>query len=198
MATLICKQCNYENEGERIYCHNCGSKLDRSVLPVEKSKPEESVEATRKRVKRLIKPDSGFFAGGGKKLVSAILWALLVAAVIEAVRPPQHVPTVLKKEDFLDVPQLSLALEDATRLPVSRAFSIAEDDINKYLAYTIKAHAGGIFSDMVKFDRSFVHLDKGVCWITSQQSLFGYALYATAGYQLAIENNKLAAKTVGG
>ena len=52
MATLTCKQCNYENEAERIYCHNCGAKLDRSVVPQEK-KMEESPDKQRKRVKKL-------------------------------------------------------------------------------------------------------------------------------------------------
>ena len=31
---LTCGQCGYENEPERVYCHNCGTKLDRSVSSV--------------------------------------------------------------------------------------------------------------------------------------------------------------------
>ena len=32
MATLTCKECQHVNEEARIYCHNCGTKLDRSLL----------------------------------------------------------------------------------------------------------------------------------------------------------------------
>ena len=51
---LTCGQCGYANEPERVYCHNCGSKLDRSVLPKEEAKrKEESPETARRIVARL-------------------------------------------------------------------------------------------------------------------------------------------------
>ena len=30
--TLICPECRCENDPKRIYCHDCGARLDRSVL----------------------------------------------------------------------------------------------------------------------------------------------------------------------
>ena len=44
-ATIICPDCRNENEFERIYCHDCGAKLDRSRVKKEaivvEEKPEE-------------------------------------------------------------------------------------------------------------------------------------------------------------
>ena len=36
MTKLICPDCQHENELERIYCHNCGARLDRTGLIKEK------------------------------------------------------------------------------------------------------------------------------------------------------------------
>ena len=38
MATLTCAECGFVNEAERVYCHNCGKKLDRSLIPKEDPK----------------------------------------------------------------------------------------------------------------------------------------------------------------
>jgi hypothetical protein len=32
MTKLACTECQHQNEVQRIYCHNCGAKLDRSAL----------------------------------------------------------------------------------------------------------------------------------------------------------------------
>ena len=32
MTKLICPECQHENEPERMYCHSCGARLDRSKL----------------------------------------------------------------------------------------------------------------------------------------------------------------------
>jgi len=52
---LVCPECRRENEPERIYCHDCGARLDRSSLAKEKSK-EEDPKATQKRLKAMLDP----------------------------------------------------------------------------------------------------------------------------------------------
>ena len=54
MTMLICPDCRNENEIERIYCHDCGTKLDRSKLKKDKSVvQEEKPEETQKRIRRM-------------------------------------------------------------------------------------------------------------------------------------------------
>ena len=54
MTMLICPDCRNENEIERIYCHDCGTKLDRSKLKKDKSiVKEEKPEETQKRIRRM-------------------------------------------------------------------------------------------------------------------------------------------------
>ena len=111
-STIVCKQCNYANEPERVYCHNCGAKLDRSLLPKEPVKnPKESVEKTRRRVKKMTNPARGFFLHWQKLLPQTILLAVSCAGLIQAARPPGGVPKVPSREDLLDTQPLAEQIE---------------------------------------------------------------------------------------
>src|SRR5206468_5402920 len=89
--TLPCKECGYANEPERVYCHNCGTKLDRSLLPKETTSPEETLAAARKRIKQMTNPGRGWaeFKAGCK----VFFWAAVVAIVYLLAMPPQRLPS---------------------------------------------------------------------------------------------------------
>ncbi len=194
---IVCKQCGHENEGERIYCHQCGAKLDRTVLAAEK-KHEEPPEKARRRVQRLINPARGFFLGWQKALFNSLLAGAIVAACVLASRPPDGIPPEIKKEDLGDAPPIAQMLEDATLQSAPQTVKMSEKVINDYLHNAIKPAAASTFGDFVKFDRAFVNLRDGACRITSEQSVFGYPLYAGTDDKLAIQNGKIVATSVGG
>jgi len=195
--TINCKQCGYVNEGERVYCHNCGTKLDRTLLPGDEKK-EESLEKKQKRIRKLVMPSRGFFAGFGKMLVTTLLWAVLTAALIQIARKPDNVPVKLKSEELLDVRPIAIDLEDTMQSPVPKRVSLTEKEINTYLQYTVKSKATGLVGDEVKFIRAFVNLDESVIRITTEQTLFDYPVFGSAYYKLAIKDKKVVATNVGG
>src|ERR1700757_2562322 len=86
--TLPCEQCGYVNEPERVYCHNCGSKLDRSLLPKAESKAVEAPEKVRKRVEKMTNPRSGWFGREVKALFKVVFFSALLAAAIDFFWPP--------------------------------------------------------------------------------------------------------------
>src|SRR3954465_14490053 len=90
--TLTCKDCGYNNEPERVYCHNCGAKLDRSVLPKEEQLRRESPEKARKRIMKMTNPGSSVVKRELSAFVKTIVFALLAAILIAMVRPPETVP----------------------------------------------------------------------------------------------------------
>ena len=56
MIKLVCPECQRQNEPERIYCHDCGARLDRSALakvapkvedPKANATPAEAVARSR-------------------------------------------------------------------------------------------------------------------------------------------------------
>jgi transcription initiation factor TFIIIB Brf1 subunit/transcription initiation factor TFIIB len=195
-SNITCKQCGYVNEGERVYCHSCGTKLDRSLLPSE-SQPE-STQKEQKRIRKMVAPSRGFFASGGKKLAATLLWAVLVAGTIEIARPPEGAPPLPKKGEFVDTPPIRMVLENLLHAPGPRKLVLKEADINAYLKNSVKAKSAGLIGDEVKFMRAYVKLNEGEIRITTQQSLFDYPLYGTIYYQLAIRDNTLQATCTGG
>jgi len=201
MATpplLTCKQCNYANEPERVYCHNCGAKLDRSLLPKEPAKAtKESQDQARKRVRKLVNPAHGFFTNWHRALFNVVASAASIAALLQMARPPGGVPPMPTKEDLLGAPPLIEQIEDAEISPVPQAYRLAEPTINMYLASAVKPRTDSS-EDYFKFERAFVNLGKDVIRITAQESAFGYPLYAGASYKLSISGGKLLAENVGG
>ena len=195
--SLTCKQCNYENEPERVYCHNCGAKLDRTLLPKDPSKTKEAIEQSRKRVRKLVTPKTGFFTNWHKSLLNVLASALSVSALIQMARPPAGVPKVPTKDDLMNAPQLVEAIEDLQMSPAPQARQLPEATINLYLASAIKAKAETA-DDYFKFDRAIVSLGKDVIKITAQESAFGYPIYAATDYKLSIAGGKLVATNVGG
>jgi len=196
-TTLTCKQCNYENEPERVYCHNCGAKLDRTLLPKDPTKTKEAIEQSRKRVRKLVTPRSGFFTNWHLSLLNVLASAVSVAALIQMARPPTGVPPVPTKDDLMNAPQLVEAIEDLQMSTTPQARQLPEAMINLYLAGAVKAK-GDTADDYFKFDRTFVNLGKDVIKITAQESAFGYPLYAATDYKLSIAGGKLVATNVGG
>src|SRR6266550_5774596 len=83
---LICPECRHENEAERIYCHSCGERLDRSALAAQK-KAQDPQEVHRRLQKMLGPPNMArrnFFAVSKLALASAV-----VAALVEIALPPE-------------------------------------------------------------------------------------------------------------
>src|ERR1700752_377758 len=92
-ANLPCEQCGYLNEPERVYCHNCGAKLDRSLLPkAEAEKKEEHPAAARKPIQKMTNPKSGSILREIKTLFTVVFFSALLAAVWDFLQKPEEVP----------------------------------------------------------------------------------------------------------
>lgn len=198
IPTIVCKQCNHANEPERVYCHNCGAKLDRSLLPKEPPKEaKESAEKARRRVKKMTNPARGFFLHWQKLLLQSFLLAVSCAGLIQAARPPAGIPKPPTHDELMEAQPLAEQIEGQQGSPAPRQFTISEQVANLYLAKTIRPGAGAQ-DDYFKFERAFVNFGQDVCKVTAQESAFGHPIYAGAMYKLSISGNKLLATNIGG
>ena len=192
---LVCKQCGYANEGERVYCHNCGTKLDRSLLPAT-TETEEPLAKKQKRIRKIVTPSRGFFAGSWKTLLYTILCAVLVASLILMAMPPEGVPA---KAGSDDLPRsISMELEDATQAAAPAKLTFTQAEINPYLQYSIKAATTGFLGDEAKFVRVFTNIDEDLIRISVEESVFGHPVYFGIYYRLAVKNHKLETTVNGG
>ena len=192
---LVCAQCGYANEGERVYCHNCGTKLDRTLLP-SLNKPEEPLDKKRKRIKKIVTPNRGFFAGAGKAFLYTMLASILVAMLILVAMPPDDIPAAPNADDLPDSPTMELDNDLSGNAPVPIQWK--QDALNAYLATKTKGAGNGMLGDSVKLVRAFVNLDEDRLRFTADQTVFGHHIYSTVYYKLEISGGKLQSTVKGG
>ena len=190
---LVCPECRRENEPERIYCHDCGARLDRSALAKVAPK-EEAPEATHKRVKAMfdargVKMRQRFFA-----ISKLILGALTAAALVQMLRAPD-LPEAPKVEMLPR--QINLDLETAAMDPRTPPLRYAEPDVNAYLTYALKGKQAAL-SKYLKYERAALDLEDGYADLTIQRSIFGVTLSTTGSYAVTLRDGALAATSRGG
>jgi hypothetical protein len=191
--TLQCKECSYENEPERVYCHNCGAKLDRSVLPKEEQIRRETPEKARKRISRMTNPGSNVFKREAGALVKTLISAVLAASLILAIRPPENVPPS-KSGELTRL--LASDLTDLVESPAPKAGVFTENELNAYLRS--KKMTGSGMLPGVEFKRAYVDLEPSTACVVMERAVFGYPLYLGALYRVEGTTGVLTATPVGG
>ncbi len=194
MIKLVCPECRRENEPERIYCHDCGARLDRSALAKAQAATEEDPAATHKRVKALfdgrnVKMRARFF-----QISKLVLSALAAAAIIQMIRPPD-VPEVPKAEMLPR--QINLDLESAAMDPRSPGLRYSEAELNAYLGYALKSKKTAL-SKVLQFERAVVELGEGFYKITIERSLMGFSVYTTGAFTPSVQNGAVVNNARGG
>lgn len=189
---LICPECRHENETERIYCHECGARLDRSALT--KPDPQKKVKDARRRLQLLdpqrVKLRLMFF-----KTSKIVIGAFFAAGVIQMILPPD-VPAAVKSLTL--PPQIGLDLENAAMDHRPKPIKYSEADVNAYLDNVTRRKQGSLKEWLLEFDRVIVGFDEGRCRITAQRSLFGFPLYTTTFCTVEPRDGKLFVSNLGG
>lgn len=188
MTKLICQECRHENEPERIYCHNCGARLDRAALKQEDAKQEQPEEAHR-RVRAMFDPHRDRLRRNFFKVSKVVLGALATAALIQMLLPPD-VPA-RKKNVGISAP-IALDLETAAQTRGAAPLRYSEEEVNAYLAYTLKNKQSAL-SKWPQFERALVAFDQDLCRLTVERSLFGFSFYTAGKYRVAIQNGAMSA-----
>jgi hypothetical protein len=192
---LVCPECRRENEAERIYCHECGARLDRSKVSKIKAKEEDPKEAQR-RLKAMLDGRSAkrrqlFFL-----FSKVILGAWLVAGAAQMVRPPdlpqRGTPSLAEMP-----PQINMELENATMDPHVGTLHYSDEQVNAYLTYALKSKQTAL-SKYLKFERLVVGFDEGSVRVTTERSLYGYSVFTSGIYNVSVQDGKLVFKNVGG
>jgi len=165
---LICAECRHENEAERIYCHNCGERLDRSAAAA-LQKVEDPSETHRRLQKMMQGPSRtrhNFFVG-----CKLVLAAAATAGLVQMFLPPDFPPAVKVSTPV----QLDIELENATRKPLE--LNLSQQDVNAYLTYRLTGKKKTLNKSFLDFERAAVVLKEGAFVIGWERSFFGYSIY---------------------
>lgn len=193
MIKLICPECRRENEAERIYCHDCGARLDRSSLAKIAPKGEDAKE-TQRRLRTLLDPQRAKMRLMFFKISKLVLGAFAAAALIQMIIPPDAPPRP-KSGEF--PPQINLDIENAAMNQNAPPLQYTEAQVNAYLGSALKSKQAAL-SKLLQFERAFVSFDESVCRVTAQRSLFGFSVFTTTSSKVTLENGTLKASNNGG
>ncbi|MEQ1862421.1 MAG: zinc ribbon domain-containing protein [Chthoniobacteraceae bacterium] len=190
--TLACTQCGYDNEPERVYCHNCGTKLDRSLLPKEtEAAQEETLAAARKRIRKMTQP--GRVTAEIKAGLNSLTWAALVATFYLLLSPPSR-PPLPRSEEMGRANIISGVIEDKLASPTATVSEFSEADLSQHAGSRLR---GTPVIPGLDFQRAYVQLDDNRVTLGIQQALYGYSLFTTVDYRAAVVDGKLTATKVG-
>ena len=193
MIKLVCPECRRENEPERIYCHDCGARLDRTALAKIAPKGEDAKE-TQRRLRTMLDPQRAKIRHLFFKTSKVILGALATAVLVQMLLPPD-VPARPKAGEF--PPQINLDLENAALNHQTAPLQYTEVQVNAYLGSALKSKQAAL-SKLLQFERAIVTFDETVCSITAERSLFGFSVYTSTTSKVRVENGTLNATNVGG
>jgi hypothetical protein len=193
MIKLVCPECQRQNEPERIYCHDCGARLDRSALAKVAPKLEDP-KATQRRLKQLLDPGRLRLRLMFFKISKLLLGACAVAVLIEMLRPPVGLP---ERPKSLELQQISLDLEKATSGHSAGPLQYTSDQVNAYFANVTRTKQAAL-NKFLQFERALVNFDEGACRITAERSLLGFSVFQAISYNVALQNGTLTATNNGG
>lgn len=195
MTKLTCPECRHENEPERIYCHNCGGRLDRSAVRKETAANEESLEGTQDRLKRMMDPARGRNKAIGLKLGKILLGAALAAAVAELLLPPDLPPEV-KSSGF--APMISMDMLSAIESHHPAQLVYSQQQVNDYLASSIRRANSPAKEGYFPIKRLSSEIEEDKIGIRTAYNCFGLPLYVAGSYRVQIDQGKITADCASG
>ena len=193
---LICPECRRENEPERIYCHDCGTRLDRSALGPRKAASTETPQQVHERVSGMFDHRRGRTRALVIKFVKLVLAAGLAAVVVLMLLPPPALPPITKSETL--PPQISLDLEGMTQYHRPPQLHYSEGEVNAYLAYVLGKKKESLDHLLLNFERATVWFHPGVAEATVGRSIFGYAIYTSGAFNAQLQGGKLSVTATSG
>jgi len=181
--TLVCKQCGHVNEAERVYCHGCGSKLDREILVAQK-KQGPTPQQRQRQLKKIMSP-----GGGGSvrntlnTFAKMVLFGAVAAALIEAAQPPEWLKPAPKSEDAALLP-LDTHLEKLVASTTPQRVLFRESVVNTYLKREKFKKVPTWLTNYIPMRRVFINCEKDSARLTLQADIFGYPLYTSLSAQV--------------
>lgn len=188
---VVCAECAHENETERVYCHNCGARLERAAVVKEK----EDLTQTRKRVRKMFGGRRDRFRLRFSRITKFVLGSFGLAVLIQVLLPPD-VPVPAKLGTI--APQVRIDLENLITRHQPEQLQYSEEQINAYLTYALRPKQSSLNKPLLDFKRLVVGFRENVCEVTAERSLFGLSLYTRCTYEPTINEGKIVASTKAG
>lgn len=175
MSNIKCGSCGHENDHTRVFCQNCGTRLERSApAPAGPS-------TTPVPVKRKARSQGGLTVFGAlgqlvRGLISLALLGAVIAVFIQCSREPDGVPAAVAANDAAAT-EMFAGIKTFSAGPFQRVLDVKQEQINNYLVSRVAAAGGETASHTAQFERAFVVLgDKSFRFFVERKYL-GVSFY---------------------
>lgn len=195
MIKLVCPECQRDNEPERIYCHHCGARLDRSAI-ASRGSPKENLKDTQRRVRNLFDPKGLKLRLQFFRICKLILGAFVVAAVVQMLLPPDLPPAPSK--EGVGISQINFDLENAVTHHAAAQLQYTDDQVNDHLRYVLKNKQSILNKPFIEFRRAVVEFGEGLFTVTIERSLYNFSVYTSSSYAVRVGDAKPVISSKGG
>jgi hypothetical protein len=194
-ARLICPECRRENESERIFCHDCGAKLDRSAAISAKPPAADTRAQERRRLRNMFDPHRARLRFLFFRVCKMILGAFVAAGVVQMILPPDVPPA---SKEALTLSQIGLELESAVAYHRMPSVQFTQDQVNDYLKQVTKSKQKALSKPLLDFNRALVGFAEGKLTVTAERSVLGYSLYTSTSLAVQMADGKFNLSNKGG
>ena len=197
VTKLICAECRHENEEERVYCHNCGARLNKPAAAAAARNEEAQTIETRDRLRRMMDNRGVKARQWALNITKVLLGSCIAAALIQMFLPPD-LPAPSSKDLVLG-PQIGLDLENALLQHRGAQLTYREDQVNSYLGNVLKRKKVSLLDKpLLEFERGVAQFGEGTFRMTLERSFFGLSIYTSGFYRASMQDGKIAATSEGG
>jgi hypothetical protein len=192
-ATKIsCPECRRPNEPERVYCHDCGARLDRSAG----RRKKEPLEDTQKRVRRMFDPQRAKFRAGSVAIGKLIFAAGLVAMIVMMILPPD-VPAPTKNAVLVSSLRFDLENMSTKHQPAQK--QVGEEEANAFVASVLRPKQSSLDQPFLAFKRALLSFHEKRCAVTVERSISNYwSIYTACVYSLELRDGKFSGSVEAG
>jgi hypothetical protein len=194
MNRITCSECQHANEPERVYCHNCGARLDRTKVIQEKA-AQAPAEKQNRHLEKMLNPRRGRVLRATAKLLKTVFGAGICAGIIVMLLPPELPP---EPKNYMFAPMISMDLTSALSSHRTDPLVYDEAQVNSFIASNLRRKDSPAKEGYFPLERVLVRFEEGVCAITTKRMLFGYPIYSGGSYRVSIDNGKIMATGTGG
>lgn len=205
MKVYKCGQCGHENDLTRVFCQNCGSRLEREE--VEGSGTAEPAAAeTGPYIARNFTPlktqplrhEPGVLSRLVRSLVSLIVISAILAALVQILRAPDGIPAPRPANEPQAAQLLSLVKTFASS-GAARTLDIPEAQANNFLqCQVVPADSSEKALWKAQFKRAFVVYGENQFRLAVEQEVLGRPVFMYLDYIPASSAQGTSANVIGG
>ncbi len=183
-----CNTCGFENDPTRVFCQNCGARLEITEKTDAPSAPPPPVYRYGREAQgaKTVKK-----AGLGRLVLTLIrevlgiaILAVMAAALIQALRPPNDIPDVFQSKPTL-ASMLAADIQVARESPYPRTLHISMTQANTFLATRLRGLDGQAGFLSARFERAYVHAANGALTLGTEQHLRTWPIYLQLGLRIS-------------